>query len=84
MLLRKSKSDNRASDSHEEDKEEIKLIDYKDSHIKKMQKEVEKLREELDVSKETVEKRDTYADLLNDLFHKGIIDSDGNFIHGED
>ena len=57
MLLRKSKSDNRANDSHEEDKEEIKLIDDKDSHIKKLQKEVEKLREELDISKETVEKR---------------------------
>ena len=62
MLLRKSKSDNRANDSHEEDKEEIKLIDDKDSHIKKLQKEVEKLREELDISKETVEKRKKYAD----------------------
>ena len=30
-----------------------------------------------------MKKTDKYADLLNDLFHKGIIDEDGNFIQDE-
>ena len=31
-------------------------------------------------NKDVYETNDKYADLLNDLFSKGIIDSDGNFI----
>ena len=34
----------------------------------------------MDENNEKNNREDKYADLLNDLFHKGIIDESGNFI----
>ena len=41
------------------------------------------LKNELRMSQDVRDKSDKYADLLNDLFHKGIIDEDGNFINDD-
>ena len=40
----------------------------------KIKNEVAKLKEELRVNNDSIDRNDKYPDLLNDLFHKGIID----------
>ena len=51
-----------------------------DSQISKLQNEICKLKNELETNREIIDKNDKYADLLNDLFHKGVIDEEGNFL----
>ena len=45
-----------------------------------MQNEICKLKNELETNREIIDKNDKYADLLNDLFHKGLIDKEGDFL----
>ena len=80
MLIRKNKSMSRNRVVFEEEKEELKSEDRRDQQIKRLQKEIEDLREELNDNKNNEDRWDKYADLLNDLFHKGNIDESGNFI----
>ena len=56
------------------------MEEEKDSQISKLQNEICKLKNELETNREIIDKNDKYADLLNDLFHKGIIDEEGNFL----
>ena len=56
----------------------------KENKIRFLQNEILSLWYKLEQKEEVQEKSDKYADLLNDLFHKGIIDSNGNFIEEYD
>ena len=42
--------------------------------------EIEKLNDEIDKSKLILKEYGKHRDLLNELYHKGIIDEDGNFV----
>ena len=56
----------------------------KDTEILYLQNEILDLKDEIVRNKEVYETNDKYADLLNDLFQRGIIDSKGNFIDGNE
>ena len=45
-----------------------------------LKNEVKSLKEQLQSKGEETKENDNYADLLNDLFQKGIIDEHGKFI----
>ena len=64
MLIRKKKSMSRNRVVFEEEKEELKSEDRRDQQIKRLQKENEDLREELNDSKNNEDRVDTYANLL--------------------
>ena len=80
FLLRKTNSNVNRDELLDESKEEEIKESQKDTEILYLQKEILDLKDEMQRNKEVYETNDKYADLLNDLFHKGIIDSDGNFI----
>ena len=42
--------------------------------------EIEKLQDEIDKNSLVIKEDEKHRDLLNELYHKGIIDEDGNFI----
>ena len=42
--------------------------------------QIEKLNDEIDKSRQILKEDEKHRDLLNELFHKGIIDEDGNFV----
>ena len=80
MLIRKSNEAQKVRRSREENKDEEVKESNKDYEISYLKKEVATLKEELRVNRDNVEKNDKYADLLNYLFHKGIIDEEGIFL----
>ena len=45
-----------------------------------LKEQIEKLNDEIDKSRQILKEDEKHRDLLNDLFHKGIIDEDGNFV----
>ena len=49
-------------------------------HISQLQNQFSDLTKELESSEKKTDKHDEYADLLNNLYHKGIIDNKGSFI----
>ena len=49
-------------------------------HISQLQTQISDLTKELESSEKKTDKHDEYADLLNSLYHKGIIDNKENFI----
>ena len=55
----------------------------KDKIIRELQKEVRGLKNQIIINQDQDENAHKYADLLNDLFHKGIIHEDGEFIQDE-
>ena len=57
---------------------------YKDNQILILKKEIDKLKEELEANQNAQEEGDKYAELLSDLFNKGIIDSNGKFIKNDE
>ena len=84
MLLRK-RQQNLVESNREESEplEEEKQQSYTQI-IRDLKSEVSKLKNELDEKKEDNEVRNKYADLLSDLFFKGIIDENGKFIKEKD
>ena len=67
----------------EEEKGDESKEETKDFQIIDLKNEIKVLKDELRMSQDVRDKSDKYADLLNDLFHKGIIDEDGNFINDD-
>ena len=55
----------------------------KDFQIIDLKNEIKVLKDELRMSNDVRNKSDKYADLLNDLFHKGIIDEYENFFNDD-
>ena len=62
------------------DEEEDKSESLKDQEIASLQDEVLKLTQALSGKDDLVKRHDEYADLLNELFKRGIITSEGEFI----
>ena len=59
--------------------EEIKG-EESDEDIDTLKNEIKSLTQQLKDKDKVIDKSEEYADLLSDLFQKGIIDSQGNFI----
>jgi hypothetical protein len=62
----------------EEDKENVAKIDELKMEINLLKSDLEKKE------KESKEKEDYHADILNNLFNKGIIDDKGNVVGSDD
>ena len=80
LLMRtpKLKSD-RKKNMHLYKDEEEKSEDEKND-VKILKDEIKKLNEQLNDKQKEIRKSEKYGDLLSDLFQKGIIDNEGNFI----
>ena len=81
MLLRHIPNAKNREDSEELSKNvEEKLSTYKDQ-ISELKSEIQLLKNELEDKDKESNQQDKYAKLLNNLFYKGIIDEDGNFLN---
>ena len=81
MLLSHIPNAKNKEDSKELSKnEEEKLSTYKDQ-ISELKSEIQLLKNELEDKDKESNQQDKYAKLLNNIFHKGIIDEDGNFLN---
>ena len=80
-MIRKPKESNRNlklrdEEKGDEEKGDESKEETKDFQIIDLKNEIKVLKDELRMSQDVRDKSDKYADLLNDLFHKGIIDEE--------
>lgn len=66
-----------ADEANESEEEKEAILE---SEVSELKDEVMRLTEELEAAKMASKEQDEYAELLNNLFKKGIIDSQGNFV----
>ena len=80
MLIRtKKKRSNEEDVKNEADQEEEKFP-VKNRRILELQNQVVELTKKLEDNRKDSDKNEEYAELLNNLYHKGIIDDKGNFL----
>ena len=83
MLLRNKRSSDDVSESKEEDKQtEIREI-KSDRKIQTLKSEIERLTDIIKEKEVNTQQNEKYAELLSELFEKGIIDVDGKFINSD-
>ena len=83
MLLRNKRSSEDVSESKEEDKQtEIREI-KSERKIQSLKSEIEKLTNIIKEKEDNNQQNEKYAELLSELFEKGIIDVDGKFINSD-
>ena len=73
--LKEEEKNRRNNRNREEDKEDSDI-----DEVSILKREVAKLSKKLEEKEEGEETQNKYADLLNDLFHKGIIEESGKFL----
>ena len=71
--IRRDGEENKSSNEENKDTESEEKI----QHLKD---QILELSEKLERSNKNNQNQDKYADLLNDLYHKGIIDDEGKFL----
>ena len=76
MLIKKRR---KQSFSQDEENKNYKDGDSR-SHIQSLQNQILELSEKLDRKHKESEKQIKYADMLGDLYQRGIIDEDGNVL----
>ena len=80
MLLRYKRNSEVEIESKEEEKQaDVKII-ISERKIQSLKKEIERLKEILNQKEINSEQNEKYAELLSELYEKGIIDMDGKFI----
>ena len=83
MLLRNKRSSDDVSESKEEDKQtEIREI-KSERKIQSFKSEIERLTDIIKEKEVNTQQNEKYAELLSELFEKGIIDVDGKFINSD-
>ena len=83
MLLRNKRSSDDVSESKEEDKQtEIREI-KSERKIQSLKSEIERLTDIIKEKEANTQQNEKYAELLSELFEKGIIDVDGKFINSD-
>ena len=83
MLLRNKRSSDDVSESKEEDKQtEIREI-KSERKIQSLKSEIERLTGIINEKEVNTQQNKKYAELLSELFEKGIIDVDGKFINSD-
>ena len=81
MLLRNKRSSEDVSESKEVDKQ-IEIREIKSERkILSLKSEIEKLTDIIKEKEVNSQQNKKYAELLSELFEKGIIDVDGKFIN---
>ena len=60
----------------------IRLYKDEESKSEEEKEEIKTLTKKIKEKETEIKKNEKYADLLGDLFQRGIIDADGNFIDG--
>ena len=80
MLLRNKRNSEVEIESKEEEKQaDVKII-KSERKIQSLKTEIERLKEMLNQKEINSEQNEKYAELLSELYEKGIIDMDGKFI----
>ena len=83
MLLRNKRSSDDVSESKEEDKQtEIREI-KSERKIQLLKSKIERLTDIIKEKEVNIQQNEKYAELLSELFEKGIIDVDGKFINSD-
>ena len=83
MLLRNKRSSDDVSESKEEDKQtEIREV-KSERKIQSLKSEIERLTDIIKEKEVNTQQNEKYAELLSELFEKGIIDVDGKFINSD-
>ena len=83
MLLRNKRSSDDVSESKEEDKQ-TEIIEIKSERkIQSLKSEIERLTDIIKEKEVNTQQNEKYAELLSELFEKGIIDVDGKFINSD-
>ena len=83
MLLRNKRSSDEVSESNKEDKQtEIREI-KSERKIQSLKSEIERLTDIIKEKEVNTQQNEKYAELLSELFEKGIIDVDGKFINSD-
>ena len=80
MLIRSKKKVRKEERDINEESQEEEKISTENRKILDLQDQVAILSQELTSAKKESDKNDDYAELLNSLYHKGIIDDKGNFL----
>ena len=80
LLMRTSKHKNERARHVNLYKDEESKSEDEENCIDTLKDEIKKLSQELNEKQNEIRKNEKYGDLLSDLFQKGIIDSEGNFI----
>ena len=65
------------SDSNEEEKESGKNLNKSERKIQILKREIEKLRDVISQNEKDSQENQKYAELLSDLYDRGVIDTDG-------
>ena len=82
-MLRNKRSSDDVSESKEEDKQtEIREI-KSERKIQSLKSEIERLTDIIKEKEVNTQQNEKYAELLSELFEKGIIDVDGKFINSD-
>ena len=82
-MLRNKRSSDDVSESKEEDKQtEIREI-KSERKIHSLKSEIERLTDIIKEKEVNTQQNEKYAELLSELFEKGIIDVDGKFINSD-
>ena len=82
-MLRNKRSSDDVSESKEEDKQtEIREI-KNERKIQSLKSEIERLTDIIKEKEVNTQQNEKYAELLSELFEKGIIDVDGKFINSD-
>ena len=80
MLLRNNRNSEVEIESKEEEKQaDVKII-KSERKIQSLKTEIERLKEMLNQKEINFEQNEKYAELLSEIYEKGIIDMDGKFI----
>ena len=83
MLLRNKRSSDDVSESKEEDKKtELEKI-KSERKIQSLKSKIERLTDIIKEKEVNTQQNEKYAELLSELFEKGIIDVDGKFINSD-
>ena len=80
MLLRNKRNSDVEIESKEEEKQADAKIIKSERKIQSLKTEIERLKEMLNQKEINSEQNEKYAELLSELYEKGIIDMDGNII----
>ena len=83
MLLKNKNSLSSESDNKEEDKEVESLNVKSKRKIQSLKTEIEQLKDIISQKENESKENHKYAELLSELYEKGIIDTEGRFIDSE-
>ena len=77
LLLRCKPTRELTSDSNEEEKESGKNLNKSERKIQILKREIEKLRDVISQNEKDSQENQKYAELLSELYDRGVIDTDG-------